>query len=226
MDSKTIAIIALLIAVIALGYNFISQGPAGPEGPQGPQGSQGMQGETGPAGPGVDETEIITTIETKLEEKLGERLQLPITVFIQPTRGCLSCHVLIDPEDGKYTLAYEAHERTKARRGTDSHPSMAPDGTDISPTSMTDPGPCLQCHASDPVTERGVLAPLSLRDIVHPAHMSSQIFKVEFGGNCFSCHNVNAEGEWEHLTQAVTINDKGVPDPAEIPIPGAQEITP
>lgn len=212
-DSKTLAILAIVIAVIGLGYGFISSGPAGPEGPQGPSGPQGIPGETGPAGPGVSVSEITATVETVLEKELSERLQMNIVANIEPRRGCTSCHVLVDAESGKYTLAYEAHERVEARRGTDSHPTVAPDGTDISHTSTAGVETCLLCHASDPETERGVGAPLSLRDIVHPAHMTSQTFKVYYGGNCFTCHNVNAAGEFEVLGVALDINDKGVPNP-------------
>ena len=42
--------------------------------------------------------------------------------------------------------------------------------------------------------------------------------------NCFTCHNVNAEGEFEVLTEAVDVNEKGVPNPEQIPIPGAIEV--
>jgi hypothetical protein len=70
----------------------------------------------------------------------------------------------------------------------------------------------------------GVVAPLSLRDIVHPAHMSSQWFKLHYGGSCFTCHNVNGEGEFELLTEAVAVNEKGVPDPDNLPIPGSIEL--
>ena len=227
IDGKTIAIAALVIAIAAIGYNLITPGTQGPEGQQGPIGLTGPQGETGPqglTGEGVDVAELNVLIEETLGEELAERLQIPIESSIDPRRGCTSCHVLIDPEVGKYTLAYEAHERVEARRGTDSHPSIAPDGTDLSPTSDAGVETCLLCHAPDPDTGRGVMAPLSLRDIVHPAHMGSQTFKLHYGGNCFTCHNVNAEGEFEVLTEAVTVNEKGVPDPAEIPIPGAIEV--
>jgi hypothetical protein len=71
----------------------------------------------------VDVEELNVLIEETLGEELAERLQIPIESSIDPRRGCTSCHVLIDPEVGKYTLAYEAHERVEARRGTDSHPS-------------------------------------------------------------------------------------------------------
>ncbi|MHB1376133.1 MAG: hypothetical protein ACYCXB_01750 [Candidatus Humimicrobiaceae bacterium] len=85
---------------------------------------------------------------------------------------------------------------------------------------------CLLCHApgTGANASKGNAAPLSLRDIVHPAHMSSQIFKEHYGGNCFTCHNVNGVGEWELLNEKVDVNDKGVPNPDKLPIPGAAEI--
>lgn len=221
LEPRTIALAALVIAVVALGYGFISPGPQGPEGPQGPPGEQGP---TGPEGPGVTSDEISGVVEEQLTEKLAEQLQIPIEIAVEPNRGCPSCHVLIDPEDGKYTLSYEAHERVIARRGTDIHPNMAPDGTNITPTSETGVETCLQCHAPNPETGRGMIAPLALRDIVHPAHMGSQWFKLHYSGNCFTCHNVDAYGEFELLTEAVTINEKGVPDPTQIPIPGSIEL--
>jgi hypothetical protein len=129
--------------------------------------------------------------------------------------------VLVDPEDGKYTLPFEAHERAEIRG--EEHPEVAPDGTSLAPTEEVNVTTCLLCHASGTGTREGmgVAAPLALRDIVHPAHMSSQWFKLHYGGNCFTCHNVNGEGEFELLTEAVEVNDKGVPDPEKLPIPGA-----
>ena len=224
IDGKTIAIVALIIAAAALGYGLFVPGSQGPAGPEGPQGAQGEPGSEGPAGPAANLDTIQSYIDEALDEELSERLQIPIEDSLEPRRGCTSCHILIDSESGKYTLSYEAHERVEARRGTDSHPSTALDGTDISVTSDAGLETCLQCHAPNPETGRGVLAPLSLRDIVHPAHMGSQTFKLHYGGNCFTCHNVNAEGEFEVLTEAVTVNEKGVPDPAQIPIPGAIEV--
>jgi len=132
--------------------------------------------------------------------------------------------VLVDPETGQYTLPYEAHERAEAR-GRE-HPEVALDGTSLAPTESVNVTTCLSCHAPG-TGERegmGVVAPLSLRDIVHPAHMGSQYFKLHYGGNCFTCHNVNGEGHWELLTEAVETNEKGVPDPEKLPIPGAIEL--
>jgi thiosulfate dehydrogenase len=219
IDSKTLAIVAIVIAVIALGYGVIIPGPEGPEGPQGLPGAAGPQGPAGAdgaEGPGISTDEVTEIVEEHLTERLAESLQLPIEAYIEPKRGCTSCHVLVDPETGAYTLSYEAHERSEARHGEDEHPDIAPDGTDLSPTSDAGLETCLLCHASDPVTDRGIIAPLSLRDIVHPAHMTSQIFKIHYGGNCFTCHNVDGEGNFDILGEAIVINDKGVPEPEHL----------
>ena len=210
IDSKSIAIIALVLAVSGLAYGVLIPGPEGPAGVQGPAGAVG---EAGPAGQDIDVDDLTDLIQTTLEDELSDRLQYDILSNIDRRRGCTSCHVLVDSETGKYTLSYEAHVRAEARRGTDTHPNIAPDGTDISLTSEAGLETCLLCHASDPETDRGVAAPLSLRDIVHPAHMASQTFKVYYGGNCFTCHNVNGAGEFETLGEALDTNDKGVPNP-------------
>jgi len=204
------------LAVSALAYGVLVPGPEGPAGLQGPagvQGEAGPAGAAGAAGEDIDTGDLSELIQTTLEEELSERLQYDIVSNIDRRRGCTSCHVLVNPETGKYTLSYEAHERAEARRGTDTHPNTAPDGTDISLTSEAGLETCLLCHAADPETDRGVGAPLSLRDIVHPAHMGSQTFKVYYGGNCFTCHNVNGAGEFETLGEALDANDKGVPNP-------------
>jgi thiosulfate dehydrogenase len=221
IDSKTLAILAIVIAVAALGYGVITPGKEGPQGIQGvpgeagPQGIQGEPGEAGAQGLPGEEGPGVTTDELAevVEEQLAESLQLPIEAYIAPVRGCTSCHVLVDPETGAFTLSYEAHERSEVRHGEDEHPDVAPDGTDITATSSAGLDTCLLCHASDPVTDRGIIAPLSLRDIVHPAHMSSQIFKLHYGGNCFTCHNVDGQGNFDVLGEAFPINDKGVPEP-------------
>jgi thiosulfate dehydrogenase len=213
IDSKSIALIAIVLAVSGLAYGVLVPGPEGPAGPQGPIGVQGEAGPAGTAGEDIDTGDLTELIQATLEDELSERLQYDIVSNIDRRRGCTSCHVLVDSETGKYTLSYEAHERAEARRGTDTHPNTAPDGTDISLTSEAGLETCLLCHAADPETDRGVGAPLSLRDIVHPAHMGSQTFKVYYGGNCFTCHNVNGAGEFETLGEALDANDKGVPNP-------------
>ncbi len=103
---------------------------------------------------------------------------------------------------------------------------VALDGTSLAPTEEVNVTTCLQCHAAGTGERegKGVVAPLMLRDIVHPAHLNSQAFKLHYGGNCFTCHNVNGEGEWEVLTEAVDVNEKGVPNPDKLPIPGAIEV--
>jgi mono/diheme cytochrome c family protein len=49
--------------------------------------------------------------------------------------------------------------------------------------------------------------------------MGSSIFLNEFNGNCFNCHNVDKDGNFEVLPTAIQDSSKGVPD--TIPIPGA-----
>ncbi|MHB1131073.1 MAG: hypothetical protein ACYC4L_01660 [Chloroflexota bacterium] len=135
-----------------------------------------------------------------------------------PRRGCLSCHVKVAP-DGRYTLAHEAKVRAEAGGGT--HPTQSPSGISIAATEQTSIAPCLECHAPGTGARagKGVIAPLALRDIVHPAHMFSETFKEHYAGNCFTCHNVNGQGGWDILVEKVDVNEKGVPQVA--PIPGA-----
>lgn len=223
--------IAIVLSIIALAYGVAvpgpqgpvgatgpqgatgSAGPVGPAGPSGPAGPQGLQGPSGPAGT-VNQTAVINAVTSARLTPVDAR------------RGCTSCHVLVNNATGQYTLSYEAHAAVKASSGVDTHPSISPDGTNISPTSTAGEAVCLQCHASSATTGRGVAAPVSLRDIVHPVHMGSSIFLTEFNGNCFSCHNVDATGEFQVLPNAVSVNSKGVPDAAKIPIPGAYTPTP
>ncbi len=207
---------------IALSACAGSQGPPGPEGPPGPQGPAGPAGPTGPEGPpGPAGADLTEEQQAALEYAgmLSESFAFP-SVENTP-RGCPSCHVLVDEETGKYTLPYEAHERAEVRG--EEHPDVAPDGTSLAVTEEVKVTTCLQCHASGTGAreDMGVVAPLALRDIVHPAHLYSSTFKFHYGGNCFTCHNVNGEGEFELLTEAVETNEKGVPDPANLPIPGA-----
>lgn len=195
-------------------------GQAGQAGPAGPEGPQGPAGPAGPAGSSLTDEQATAVA---VAGQLG---------FISPPggeqkRGCPACHVVVDPATGKYTLPYEAHERAEARG--EEHPSAAPDGTSIKPTDDVNVTVCLQCHAAGTGdrANRGNFAPLSLRDIVHPAHMGSQYFKLHYGGDCFTCHNVGTDGNWYLLTLNVEVNEKGVPaDDEALPIPGAILITP
>jgi len=197
---------ALLVAACA--------GTQGPQGPQGPQGASGGQGEQGPPGEELTE-EQLAALETATNLS---GIQFPALDEVR--RGCPACHALIE-DDGKYTLPFEAHERAEVRGNV--HPEIAPDGTSLAVTEEVNVTVCLQCHApgTGDRAGKGVIAPLALRDIVHPAHMYSPWFKFHYGGNCITCHNINGEGEFELLTEMVDVNEKGVPNPENLPIPGA-----
>ncbi|MDT8305770.1 MAG: hypothetical protein RRC07_07525 [Anaerolineae bacterium] len=192
-----------------------AQGPPGPPGPEGPPGPPGPEGPEGP--PGADLTEEQAAALETAAALAG--IQFPALDEVR--RGCPACHDLVDAETGQYTLPYEAHERAEARGNE--HPDTAPDGTSLAATEEVNVTTCLQCHAAGTGERagRGANAPLALRDIVHPAHLNSQWFKLHYGGNCFSCHNINGDGAWDLLTERVDVNEKGVPNPESVPIPGA-----
>ncbi len=191
------------------------QGSAGPQGPQGPPGIDGVDGQEGSPGAELTEEQVAALEQAAT---LGDLVAFPLE---EQRRGCPSCHVLVDPETGQFTLPFEAHERADIRGGE--HPEIAPDGTSLAPNEEVNVTTCLLCHASGTGDRenQGVGAPLALRDIVHPAHMSSQWFKLHYGGSCFTCHNINGKGQFELLTEAVDVNEKGVPDPDNLPIPGS-----
>ncbi|MCL5734078.1 MAG: S-layer homology domain-containing protein [Actinobacteria bacterium] len=131
-----------------------------------------------------------------------DRLQTEELTPIAAQRGCPDCH------QGPFTLKNEAVNNG----GAAAHSGLA-DGAGESD--------CLICHAPGTGDRegKGNVAPISLRDIVHPVHMGSKIFLAEFVGNCFSCHNVSGDGTFQVLAQGVDTNDKGVPN--TLPIPGA-----
>ena len=135
-------------------------------------------------------------------------------------RGCPACHRLVEPDTGKYTLGFEAHERADARG--ERHPNKAPDGPAIGPTDEPSVSVCLTCHGPSAVERLGVdrASPLSMSDIAHPSHLFSEVFLSEYRGNCMSCHNVSEDGVWQLLSEAVEVNEKGVPSPDQVPIPG------
>ncbi|MDL1894995.1 hypothetical protein FBQ82_01855 [Anaerolineae bacterium CFX7] len=136
-----------------------------------------------------------------------------------PERGCMACHVQRD-ETGFPTLYWESLYATD-----NDHPTLANGYA----ATYAD---CMNCHASSGQGDRGVGAPLSLRAIVHPAHSFSKLFtEIEYDGNCFSCHNVAADGKWDVLVDAMLVNDKGVPlvikaTPTLIPAPTKVTPTP
>ncbi len=195
-----------------------SEGAEGPQGPQGPAGPAGAQGPEGSSGTELTEDQLAAL------ETAGGLAGIQFPGIDEVRRGCPACHELVDEETGGYTLPFEAHERAEARG--EEHPETAPDGTSLAATEEVNVTTCLQCHAAGTGDRagQGVIAPLSLRDIVHPAHMYSSWFKLHYGGNCFTCHNVDGGGNWELLTEKVEGNEKGVPDPDALPIPGAVPI--
>jgi hypothetical protein len=168
------------------------------------------------SGGNLTATDVERIANETVTKVLSSQLAFPIEREITPSRGCPACHSLVNSTTGQYTLAYEAHAATAARNST--HPAFQP-------TDDPNVTECFPCHAPAPANStragKGTVAPLMLRDIVHPAHMTSQIFKVELGGNCFSCHDVDGEGNFLILSEKVDTNNKGVPNPDKIPIPGA-----
>ncbi len=77
LDSKNIAIIAVVISIIALGYTSMIPGPAGEAGQQGIQGVQGIQGQqgaTGAAGTSVDASDLESLIQETVDELVTDRL--------------------------------------------------------------------------------------------------------------------------------------------------------
>jgi len=166
----------ILIGVVMLAALLFAAcgtpGPAGPAGPAGPEGPAGPAGAPGSTGELTEEQMTAVAIAGNLG------FISPNTQEIGVRRGCPACHELVDEETGKYTLPYEAHERAEARG--EEHPDVAPDGTSIKATDDVNVTVCLQCHAagSGPRADRGNVAPFALRDIVHPAHMASQTFKL------------------------------------------------
>ncbi len=135
---------------------------------------------------------LTSTVSVKVDNT-----KTPVVVS-PPRRGCPACHVQI-ANDGRYTLAWEAMNATK------NHPQI-PNGFQATAKD------CLTCHAAKGDTgTAGVVAPLSLRTIAHPAHLFSKTFTEEYSGNCFTCHNVDNGGNFTLLTEKMNVNLKGVP---------------
>ncbi len=146
-----------LVVFLLVGLLLVSacQGATGPQGLQGPAGEPGPPG---PPGPGLTEEQAQTL------EAVGALAEaIPYPGLEEVRRGCPACHVLVDEETGKYTLAYEAHERAEVR-GVH-HPEVAPDGTSLEHTEEVNVTTCLQCHAAGTGTRegKGTVAPLMLR---------------------------------------------------------------
>lgn len=146
-------------------------------------------------------------------------------------RGCPACHPTQvgdpsappftpgrpDPSRGNaptFSLKWEAMGGDSASARFTLHTTL-PDTAAIAA--------CLACHGAGDGDQNGKLAPISLRTIVHPAHLNSGIFLHEFRGNCFTCHEVTNSGVFNILTQKVEVNAAGIPE--TIPTPGMQAPT-
>jgi len=130
-----------------------------------------------------------------------DRLNTEANKPVAAKRGCPDCHA------GQFSLKNEA-----VNNGGAVHTSLPDDALVTA---------CLACHAPGTGAQagKGVAAPISMRDIVHPVHMGSKIFTGELMGSCFSCHNISGDGTYQILSQAVDTSDDGIPK--VLPIPGA-----
>ena len=137
--------------------------------------------------------------------------QQPAAAAFEVRRGCPACHVKTATKD--YSLAAEAKERAKAGGGT--HPDKTPTGVTLDEKAKL--SDCLTCHGVG-TNGKAKGAPLTLRTILHPAHMFSEGFVTKYRGNCFTCHEVNPKGEFYGLGDKVETNEKGIPK--TVPIPG------
>jgi len=147
----------------------------------------------------------------------------------QINRGCPACHptTVGNPADPPFTAGRPDPSRGNAPTFSLKWEAMGGDATSarfILHNGLPDTATintCLGCHAAGTGDQNGNGSGISLRVIVHPAHLNSGIFIGEFRGNCFTCHEITNEGEYDILTEAVAVNDKGIPE--EIPTPGLQE---
>lgn len=119
-----------------------------------------------------------------------------------PSRGCLSCH---DP-NSRYNLKNEAEGHTKNVGGT--HPVLA--------TTVTERD-CYACHGEGTGARagQGNASKYTLRDIVHPGHLTSPHF-ADDRGSCFNCHNVDENGNWRILSDSYKVDIYGVPENSPI----------
>ncbi len=106
-------------------------------------------------------------------------------------RGCPACHTLrqmgnrqMDLRLGALVSQIPGHEGVPATAGVDD---------------------CKSCH------QPGGKAKLMLRTIVHPLHFNSAVFRENYRGNCFTCHDINADGKFVVLKKALEVNERGIP---------------
>lgn len=147
----------------------------------------------------LDTTAIASWTGPDAGSTVSSAVEAGATKATAPRRGCTSCHV----PGSNYSLINEAKERAEVRGGE--HPDLPGD------TPVTT---CLTCHAPGKGDRQGMGAgaPFALRDIVHPAHLQSSHFVENYGGNCFTCHNVDGNGNFVLLGEKLDTNEKGVPN--------------
>jgi cytochrome c2 len=107
-------------------------------------------------------------------------------------RGCPSCHNVrqLGPQQ---TLDLRLGAVVNRMEG---HPQVPVD------SAYTD---CKECHRP------GGRSEFMLRTLVHPIHLNSAIFLENYRGNCFTCHDVNAEGKFKVLGKPLEVNERGIP---------------
>ncbi len=103
-------------------------------------------------------------------------------------RGCTACHKEV-PGRGDHRLGATVNK--------------IPDHPQVPADSGVDK--CLECH------KPGGEAKLMLRTIVHPIHYNSPIFRERYKGSCFNCHDVNVDGKFTVLKEAIEVDQRGVP---------------
>lgn len=106
-------------------------------------------------------------------------------------RGCPACH----------NVRQMGNRQLDLRLGVlvskiDGHQTVQPtDGVDQ----------CKTCH------QPGGRAKLMLRTIVHPIHLNSAIFRENYAGSCFNCHDINADGKFMVLKKPLEVDERGIP---------------
>lgn len=162
----------------------------------------------------------------RTQQFMEDKMTAPLAAI---NRGCPACHPTAagDPSAPPFTPGRPDPARDNAPTFSLKWEAMAGDATStrftlhkILPGTATIAA-CLSCHAAGSGDQNGKLAPISLRTIVHPAHLNSGIFIEEFRGNCFTCHEITNSGKYDILSQKVEVNDKGIA--TVIPTPGLLE---
>lgn len=106
-------------------------------------------------------------------------------------RGCPACHNVrqmgtrqLDLRLGVLVSKLEGHPKVPETSGVDD---------------------CKSCH------KPGGEAKLMLRTMVHPIHFNSAVFRENYRGSCFNCHDINADGRFIVLKKPLEVNERGIP---------------